>query len=44
MNRPADLDNAAVTFADLGLSETVLSAVTDIGYEAPTPVQAASIP
>lgn len=31
-------------FADLGLSETVLAAVTDMGYEMPTPVQAASIP
>lgn len=32
------------TFADLGLSEQVLSAVADMGYTAPTPVQAASIP
>ena len=33
-----------VRFADLGLSEQVLAAVTDMGYEFPTPVQAASIP
>ena len=32
------------TFADLGLSQTVLSAVADMGYETPTPVQAAAIP
>ena len=32
------------SFADLGLSEEVLSAVADMGYIAPTPVQAASIP
>ena len=35
---------AAITFADLGLSATVLDAVADMGYEAPTPVQAAAIP
>ena len=34
----------APSFADLGLSEEVLSAVADMGYAAPTPVQAASIP
>ncbi len=33
-----------VRFADLGLSETVLAAVADMGYETPTPVQAAAIP
>ena len=35
---------SAPSFADLGLSEEVLSAVADMGYTAPTPVQAASIP
>ena len=34
----------SVTFADLGLSESVLAAVDDLGYEAPTPVQAQAIP
>ena len=34
----------AVTFADLGLSEKVLSAVTDAGYTTPTPIQAGAIP
>ena len=32
------------SFADLGLSSNVLDAVADMGYEAPTPVQAAAIP
>ncbi|WP_394689165.1 DEAD/DEAH box helicase [Hoeflea sp.] len=32
------------TFADLGLSQKVLSAVTDAGYTTPTPIQAGAIP
>ena len=32
------------TFADLGLSPKVLSAVTDAGYTNPTPIQAGAIP
>ena len=39
-----DAEDAGVTFADLGLSDTVLAAVDDLGYERPTPVQAAAIP
>lgn len=35
---------AAVRFEDLGLSSEVLAAVRDMGYELPTPVQAATIP
>ena len=31
-------------FEDLGLSDRALAAVSDMGYAAPTPVQAASIP
>ncbi|UDL90939.1 DEAD/DEAH box helicase [Mesorhizobium sp. PAMC28654] len=34
----------ALTFADLGLSPKVLSAVTDAGYTEPTPIQAGAIP
>jgi superfamily II DNA/RNA helicase len=34
----------ALTFADLGLSPKVLSAVTDAGYTMPTPIQAGAIP
>jgi ATP-dependent RNA helicase DeaD len=32
------------TFADLGLAGPVLSAVAGVGYEAPSPIQAATIP
>ena len=35
---------SAPSFADLGLSGAVLDAVADMGYETPTPVQAAAIP
>ncbi len=34
----------APTFADLPLSESVIKAVQDIGYETPSPIQAQSIP
>jgi len=34
----------ALTFASLGLSPKVLSAVTDAGYREPTPIQAGAIP
>ena len=33
-----------VTFADLGLDPRVLQAVQDVGYETPSPIQAATIP
>ena len=33
-----------ITFADLGLSEAVLRAVTDAGYLHPTPIQAEAVP
>jgi ATP-dependent RNA helicase DeaD len=32
------------TFADLGLKAPVLQALLDVGYESPTPIQAATIP
>lgn len=32
------------TFADLGLADAVLAAVTSVGYEVPSPIQAATIP
>lgn len=35
---------AATTFADLALSEPVLQALAAVGYEAPSPIQAATIP
>ena len=31
-------------FSDLGLSDDILQAVTDAGYETPTPIQAKAIP
>ena len=37
-------DGQAPRFEDLGLSEPVLNAVHDLGYEEPTPVQAQAIP
>ncbi|MEZ5781766.1 MAG: DEAD/DEAH box helicase [Rhizobiaceae bacterium] len=42
----SDTQNAqeAITFADLGLSPKVLSAVVDAGYTIPTPIQAGAIP
>jgi len=33
-----------LTFTDLGLSEHVVGAVTDVGYEKPTPIQEQAIP
>lgn len=33
-----------ITFADLGLSEKILRAVTDKGYQIPSPIQAQAIP
>lgn len=33
-----------MNFQDLGLSEKVLSAISDLGYETPTPIQEKSIP
>ena len=32
------------TFADLGLSEPILSALRDVGYESPSPIQEQAIP
>ncbi|MCC7199632.1 MAG: DEAD/DEAH box helicase [Gammaproteobacteria bacterium] len=39
----SESDTPAV-FADLGLSPQVLAALADVGYESPTPIQAATIP
>jgi len=33
-----------LSFADLGLAEAVVQALRDVGYEVPTPIQAATIP
>ncbi|MDR1888945.1 MAG: DEAD/DEAH box helicase [Zoogloeaceae bacterium] len=34
----------SISFADLGLSENILQALTDVGYETPSPIQSECIP
>ena len=41
---PADEVPSTPSFRDLALSEPVLRALTDVGYESPSPIQAATIP
>ncbi len=44
---PADIDPTTapnVTFAELELSEPVVAALNEVGYESPSPIQAATIP
>ncbi len=41
---PAADTSPTITFADLGLSDPVLKAVRDVGYETPSAIQAATIP
>jgi ATP-dependent RNA helicase DeaD len=41
---PADVSPSTISFRDLKLSEPVLRALTDVGYESPSPIQAATIP
>jgi ATP-dependent RNA helicase DeaD len=41
---PADESPNTMSFRDLALSEPVLRALTDVGYESPSPIQAATIP
>ncbi|HEY4445300.1 MAG TPA: DEAD/DEAH box helicase [Steroidobacteraceae bacterium] len=41
---PADESPGSTSFRDLALSEPVLRALTDVGYEAPSPIQAMTIP
>ncbi|GEM33723.1 ATP-dependent RNA helicase DeaD [Nocardia neocaledoniensis NBRC 108232] len=43
---PADDDRheEGPTFADLGIDDRVLAAIADVGYESPSPIQAATIP
>ena len=40
----ADQGQHPPTFADLGLDPRVLKALTDVGYESPSPIQAQTIP
>ena len=39
----SDIDQA-ITFADLGLCTPILEALSDVGYETPSPIQAGAIP
>src|SRR6476661_9773962 len=42
MSDPAT--SSELTFSDLGLPEPLLKALNDVGYEAPSPIQAQTIP
>ncbi|HEY8309804.1 MAG TPA: DEAD/DEAH box helicase [Gemmatimonadaceae bacterium] len=44
MSLDTELEETALTFADLGLNPDVLRAVQDAGYTHPTPIQAQAIP
>ncbi|MFT4179979.1 MAG: DEAD/DEAH box helicase [Thermomonas sp.] len=37
-------DTTPILFSDLGLPETLLTALREVGYETPSPIQAATIP
>lgn len=37
-------ETPAILFADLGLPESLLAALREVGYETPSPIQAATIP
>ena len=40
----ADAPDSIIKFTDLGLPEPLLRALSDVGYESPSPIQAATIP
>uniref|UniRef100_UPI002627D5DD DEAD/DEAH box helicase n=1 Tax=Microbacterium sp. TaxID=51671 RepID=UPI002627D5DD len=44
LNEPADESPAAPGFEELGVTGPVLKAIRDLGYETPSPIQAATIP
>lgn len=44
MTDSSSAEAPSVRFADLGLSPAIQQAVTDVGYETPSPIQAQSIP
>jgi ATP-dependent RNA helicase DeaD len=41
---PAPAPESTIKFTDLALSEPLLRALSDVGYESPSPIQAATIP
>src|SRR5699024_11959317 len=44
VSEPAVSAAAGPTFADLGIDDRVLQALTDVGNETPSPIQAETIP
>jgi ATP-dependent RNA helicase DeaD len=44
MNAPDELRSQTSAFSDLGLPDALLRALSDVGYETPSPIQAATIP
>ena len=44
MQPKAPLPAPEIAFKDLGLSDPILKALTDVGYETPSPIQARTIP
>jgi len=44
MSSPAQETPAAPSFGELGLPQPLLAALTEVGYETPSPIQAATIP
>ncbi len=44
MSEPFPDDGTSVNFQQLALSEPVMRALSDVGYESPSPIQAATIP
>ena len=44
MNADTPTADASPRFSDLGLPETLLRALAEVGYETPSPIQAATIP
>src|SRR6476659_8472127 len=43
-DEPTPVDAATPTFAERGLDDSVLKALSDVGYETPSAIQAATIP
>ncbi|MGF6883375.1 ATP-dependent RNA helicase DeaD [Nocardia sp. GAS34] len=43
-SQPDERDAADPSFADLGIDDRILAAIADVGYESPSPIQAATIP
>ena len=41
---PETPETPTIKFTDLGLTESLLKALRDVGYESPSPIQAATIP